>query len=371
MDAAVPPLDPEILRRSCSRFLSLDHRLDPAVVLARLAAYAERLGVGADRYGSGEPANMLEQRVAALLGKQAAVFLPTGTMAQMIALRILTGRSGCRRVAMHPRAHFEEYEARAYQELHGLSATRFGSYDALPTLTDLETLLAEPVGAVTLEMPLRRLGCLLHSWDELTAIAQRVRAGRIPLHLDGARLWESGPFYQRPYAEIAALFDTVYVAFDKGLGGLAGAMLAGDADFVAEARIWQRRAGGRMLRMYPYLLSALQELEERLPLMAAFHAKARAIAEALATLSGVLITPNPPQANAFLVTLPGSPAAAGQARLDIARETGLWLFDDLVDCPVQGLVSFEISVRGATLELDDLEIGRLLDDFRLRCAASV
>jgi threonine aldolase len=297
------------------------------------------------------------------------LFLPTGTMAQMVALRILTVRNGCRRVAMHPRAHFEEYEARAYQELHGLSATRFGSYDALPTLADLEVLLAEPVGAVTLEMPLRRLGCLLHSWDELTAIVQRVRASRVPLHLDGARLWESQPFYQRPYAEIAALFDTVYVAFDKGLGGLAGAMLAGDADFVAEARIWQRRAGGRMLRTYPYLLSALRGLEERLPLMGAFHAKARAVAQTLATLTCVLVTPNPPEANAFLVTLPGRPAAARQARLDIARETGLWLFDELVDCPVQGLVSFEISVRDATLELDDLEIGRLIDDFRLRCAA--
>jgi threonine aldolase len=370
MDAVAPAQDPEILRRSCSRFLSLDHRLDPAIALGELAAYAERLGVGADQYGAGDLANMLEQRVAELLGKQAALFLPSGKMAQMIALRILTGRSGCRRVAMHPRAHFEEYEARAYQELHGLTATRFGSYDALPTLADLETLLAEPVGAVTLEMPLRRLGCLLHSWDELTAIAQRVRAARVPLHLDGARLWESMPFYGRPYAEIAALFDTVYVAFDKGLGGLAGAMLAGDAEFVAEARIWQRRAGGRMLRMFPYLLSALQGLEARLPLMSEFHAKACAIARMLGTLAGVLITPNPPHANAFLVTLPGKPATARQARLDIARETGLWLFDELVDCPVQGLVSFEISVRGATLELEDHEIGSLVDDFRLRCAAS-
>jgi len=112
----------------------------------------------------------------------------------------------------------------------------------------------------------------------------------------------------------------------------------------------------------------LQGLEERLPLMGAFHAKARAIAQTLATLTGVLVTPNPPEANAFLVTLPGRPAAARQAGLDIARETGLWLFDELVDCPVQGLVSFEVSVRGATLDLDDLEIGRLIDDFRLRCA---
>src|SRR5579862_6108880 len=194
MDAVAPAQDRETLRRSCSRFLSLDHRLDPADALGELAAYAARLGGGADQYGEGDLANMLEQRVAELLGKPAALFLPSGTMAQMIALRILTGRSGCRRVAMHPRAHFEEYEARAYQELHGLTATRFGSYDALPTLADLETLLAEPVGVVAMEMPLRRLGCRLHPWDELAAIAARARASGVPLHLDGARLWESQPF---------------------------------------------------------------------------------------------------------------------------------------------------------------------------------
>jgi threonine aldolase len=370
MDAVAPSLDPVALRRACSRFLSLDHRPDPAAALAKLAAYAQRIGVGADQYGAGDLADVLERRVAELLGKEASLFLPSGKMAQMIALRILTGRSGCRRVAMHPRAHFEEYEARAYQELHGLTATRFGSHDALPTLLDLEALLVEPVGAVTLEMPLRRLGCLLHPWDELTAIAQRARASRVPLHLDGARLWESQPFYDRPHAEIAGLFDTVYVALDKGLGGLAGGMLAGDAGFIAEARIWQRRTGGRMLRTFPYLLSALQALEERLPLMGQFHAKARAIAATLDGLPGVLITPNPPQANAFLVTLPGSPTAARQARLDIARETSIWLFDELADCSVQGLVSFEISVRGATVELGDGEIGRVLDDFRLRCGAS-
>jgi threonine aldolase len=370
MDVPAPPPDRESARRACSHFLSLDRRPDPAVTLEKLAAYARRIDAGSDQYGAGDLAARLEQQIAELLGKEAALFLPSGKMAQMIALRILTGRSGCRRVAMHPRAHFEEYEAKAYQELHGLIATRFGSYDALPTLADLEALLAEPVGVVAMEMPLRRLGCRLHPWDELAAIAARARASRVPLHLDGARLWESQPFYGRPHAEIASLFDSVYVAFDKGLGGLTGGMLAGAAGYIEEARIWQRRAGGRMLRTFPYLLSALQGLEERLPLMAQFHAKARAVAAAIERLPGMLITPNPPQANAFLVTLPGTSAAARKAALDIAQERGVWLFDDLVDCPVQGLVSFEVSVRGATLELDDLQIADLIGDLRRRCAAS-
>jgi threonine aldolase len=162
MYVPAPPPDRESARRACSRFLSLDRRPDPAAALEKLAAYARRIDAGSDQYGAGDLAARLEQQIAELLGKEAALFLPSGKMAQMIALRILTGRSGCRRVAMHPRAHFEEYEAKAYQELHGLIATRFGSYDALPTLADLEALLAEPVGVVAMEMPLRRLGCRLH-----------------------------------------------------------------------------------------------------------------------------------------------------------------------------------------------------------------
>jgi len=90
------------------------------------------------------------------------------------------------------------------------------------------------------------------------------RERNITLQLDGARLWECQPFYQRSYAEIAALFDTVYVSFYKILGGITGAMLLGPEDVIAEARIWQRRHGGNLVRMFPFVLSAKQGLETRL-----------------------------------------------------------------------------------------------------------
>ena len=98
------------------------------------------------------------------------------------------------------------------------------------------------------------------------------------LHMDGARLWESGPFYDRPYAEIAGLFDSVYVSFYKGLAGITGAILAGTRDFIAEARVWQRRQGGNLFHMYPYVLTARRGLEQRLPRMAEYHRKALEIA---------------------------------------------------------------------------------------------
>jgi len=364
----ISSLDLDEVRRRCRRTLSLNVRPDPAESLKTLASFAEHLAVPADQYGEGELSRRLETNVCSLLGKEAALFLPSGKMAQMIALRIHAGRAGCARVAMHPRAHFEEYEAHAYQELYNLTAAQWGGYDTVPTAAELLGLMAEPLGAITVEMPLRRLGCRLLPWQELEVIAGAARKGGVALHLDGARLWESQPFYGKPHAEIAGLFDTVYVAFDKGLGALGGGMLAGSSSFIAEGRIWQRRAGGRMLRSFPYQLSALQALDERLPRMRAYHDRAKAIAAVLGPMPGLRVTPSIPEANAFLVTLEGTSGALLQARNDIADEHGTWLFEDIVSLPISGLISFEVTVREGAFALDDNEIEAMV---RLLAARAV
>lgn len=171
------------------------------------------------------------------------------------------------------------------------------------------------------------------------------------LHMDGARLWESQPFYDKSLAEIAAPFDTVYVALDKGLGGLAGAVLAGPKWAIDEVAIWQRRAGGRALRSFPYILSALKALEERLPRMNEFHNKAKELSLYISALEGVQISPPIPQANAFLVSFSGNPDRASDARDTVAEELGIWLFDAAVDCVDQSTVRFEVTVRGAAFDL--------------------
>ncbi|MBM3597778.1 MAG: threonine aldolase [Alphaproteobacteria bacterium] len=348
------------IKRRCRRFVSHDRPARPAEALRELAAYAG--DCEADKYNSGELVERLERRVAHLLGKEAVAYMPSGKLAQLAALRVLADRAGCRRVAMHPRSHFEEYELRAYQELWSMTAASFGGYDRLPTPVDLRGI-TEKLGALTLEMPLRRLGCVLQPWDELVEISQQARRRGIALHLDGARIWESQPHYGKPFAEIAALFDTVYVAFDKGLGGLAGAALAGSGPMIEEARVWQRRAGGRALRSFPYLLSALKGLDERLPRMADYHERAVAIAAALRTLPRVRVSPDPPHANAFHVIVEGACDRAREAALGISEETGVWLFDDPVDCPIQGLAMFEITVREAAFELTIDEIRDVVGRF--------
>lgn len=342
------------------RRLSLDNPPDPATSLKELSDYAG--SVPADKYMSGDLFDRLHDKVSGLLGKEAALYLPSGKLAQMASLKVLSERAQCSRIAMHPRSHFEEYEAHAYQELWGLTSAHLGGYDRLPGRDDLAAI-HEPLGAVTLELPCRRLGCLLPDWSELNDITGLAREKGIFLHMDGARLWESQPFYDRPLAEIAGLFDTVYVALDKGLGALGGAVIAGPQWVIDGVKIWQRRAGGQALRSFPYVLSALKALEDRLPMMTVFHQKAKSVAATLSTIPQVSVSPNPPAANAFLVSTFGIPARALDARDQVAKDHDIWLFDQPVDAVDQSVVRFEVSIRMAGLELPEDEIRLAIEHF--------
>jgi threonine aldolase len=174
--------------------------------------------------------------------------------------------------------------------------------------------------------------------------------------MDGARLWESAPYYARSYAEIAALFDTVYVSMYKGVGGIAGAALAGPADFVAEARVWQRRLGGNLVQLYPYVIAAREGLRLRLPRYAQYHERALHIAQALGEVSGIVVKPNPPQTNMIHVYLPGDAERLKAAALDIAREEKVALFTWLAPTDLPGYWMFELSVGDAAEALTDDEI---------------
>jgi beta-eliminating lyase len=211
--------------KACNRFLTHDYPKSPRQVLSELAEMTDP-ELEADRYGQGEVITRFEREVAALLGKEAAVFMPSGTMCQQIALRIWAQRRGTSNVAFHPKSHLETHEEKAYQRLHGLNGILVGSAERLLTLDDLKAI-AEPVGALLIELPQRDLGGQLPGWEALNEVIEWARERAIPTHLDGARLWECRPFYGREYAEIARLFDSVYVSFYKILGGIAGSILAG------------------------------------------------------------------------------------------------------------------------------------------------
>jgi threonine aldolase len=350
------------------RFLNAWHGTPPMrrrlEALAAAVDDAER----ADRYGEGERLGRLERRVAELLGKEAAVFMPSGTMAQQIALRIWCERGGRRTVAFHPTCHLELHEEKGYERLHGLHGTLVGDTHRLIELADLEAL-REPVAALLLELPQREIGGLLPGWDDLVAQTDWARERGVVLHLDGARLWEAQPFYARPHAEIAGLFDSVYVSFYKGLGGMAGAILAGDAELVAEAQVWQHRHGGTLVTVAPYVIAAETALDERLARMPAYLEHARALAAALATVEGIEVVPDPPQTPLFHVHLDGERAALVDAALSVAEERKVFLFADPSTTLTPGRHRHEVMVGEVTLELGPDEVRDLYAEVLARAAA--
>jgi threonine aldolase len=310
---------------ACERILSgFDPEArDPRKALLALADRAPE-EVQSDRYGSGPLAERLEERIAGLLGMEVAVWMPSGTMAQQIALRVHARRKRLNVVAFHPYCHLESHEEHAYQWLHDLRAVLLGDRDRLITPEDV-TQLREPVAALLLELPQRDLGGQLPAWEDLVAMCEAARTRGAALHLDGARLWQCPSFYGRPLEEIAGLFDTAYVSFYKDLGAPAGCALAGPQDLIDEARVWQVRHGGRLFSAYPFLLAAERGLDEVLPRLGDYVERARELGAALAELDDVSLVPDPPQTAMFHVLVRRPLHALEEASLDLAEETKAWL----------------------------------------------
>ncbi|MBT5509207.1 MAG: low specificity L-threonine aldolase, partial [Euryarchaeota archaeon] len=211
-------------------------------------------------------------------------------------------------------------EKYAYRELHQLSGVLVGNPGYLMTLDDLKAVKT-PIGTLLIELPQREIGGMLPAWDELTEIVAYARERGMSVHLDGARLWESQPFYDRPYTEICELFDTVYVSFYKILNGICGAMLLGEQHIIDEAKVWQRRHGGNLYQMYPFVLSAKMGLDQHLPHMKAYYDKAVDIAAALSQLDDIEIKPTIPNCNRMFIYFRRDSQRLMDTVLDIASET--------------------------------------------------
>jgi threonine aldolase len=201
------------------------------------------------------------------------------------------------------------------------------------------------LGAALVELPLRDAGCLVPPWEELVALAEAARASGVPLHVDGARLWEVQPHYDRPLAEIAALADSVYVSFYKGLGGLSGAAVVGDDAPMAELREWRQRMGGQVYRLTPYAVSGLVGLRDRLPRMGEYVAWARALAAELVS-AGLRVHPEPPPTNTFQV-FADAPVEEVRERLALFMErekvqpSGNWRATDVPGVSVTEVTAYD------------------------------
>jgi threonine aldolase len=310
---------------------------------------------------------VLERRVAELLGKPAALFFPTGTMAQQVTLRVHADRLGRQVVAFHPQAHPEAHELHGYQVVHGLRAHLLGDRYGPITAADLAAV-AEPLAAVLVELPQRDLGGQLPEWDDLVALVGAARAAGAAVHLDGARLWEAQPYYDRPHATIAALFDTCYVSLYKGLEGVRGAVLAGAAEHIDAAAAWRSRLGGSIPDAWPLAAAGLIGLDDLLPRMPAFLAHARGIAAALGAVPGVRVVVDPPQTPLFHIHLPVGPAALAAAARAMVAERKVHLLLYARSAPDPRASSFEVCVGENSIQFTPAEVAALVGELQDRAA---
>ncbi|WP_407704523.1 threonine aldolase family protein [Streptomyces spongiae] len=312
------------------------------------------LDESADIYGNGI-VEALEERVAGLLGKEAAVFFPTGTMAQQVALRVLAARTGNPAVALHALAHPEVHERKAFSEVSGLRPVQVTREPRLPTADEVRDF-EEPFGSLMLELPLRDAGFVLPTWEELSEVVAAARERDAVVHFDGARLWETTVHFGRPLEEIADLADSVYVSLYKSLGGFGGAAVAGPRWLADEAKAWRHRYGGQVFQQFPTALSALAGLERELPRLPDYVTHARVVAAALregfaaAGVPWARVHPEEPHTHEFQVWLPYDADVLSEAAIRQGEQTGTLLFASVWDPGGPGLSYTEVAVRAAGLE---------------------
>lgn len=329
------------IKQACEFVLSRPLPPPPAETLARLAAHPEAVDA-IDDYGAGGAVARLEEATTARLGKEAGLFFIKGVTAQLCVLRAHAQARGCSNVVIHPMSHMDIDEASAIERVGKLQAIRLGRF--APFNADALASLTEPLAAVVVELPLRRAGFLLPDLEDLRAISAWCRAHSVPLHFDGARLWEAAAGYGLTEAELAALADSVYVSYYKGLGGLGGALVAGTRTLIESLRPWKTRYGGDLFTAYPQAISALAGLQSLQPRMHEFVERARGLAAGLAGLPGLIVHPRPPHTNAFQVWIPGAAASLAGAHARFAAERKLWLFDGFSEAPLAGHAMAEIQI---------------------------
>ena len=282
--------------------------------------------VGDDQYGEDPSVNRLQEEIAELLGKEAALFVPSGTMANQIGLKILT-RPGDE-VVLGDEAHIVWHESGAGAANSGVQFTVVGRGGVF-TATDLRAaykppghIVFPPTSLVAIENTHNRGGGVVFPQHEVVAVCDAARELGLASYLDGARLFNAAAACGRSLAELAAPFDLVSVALSKGLGCPVGSLIAGRRDDISRARRARRMFGGAMRQSGILAAAGLYALEHNLARLAEDHANARLLAERLVGLRGVGLDLATVQSNIVIFRMEqGAPDAA--TIVARAQETGV------------------------------------------------
>ncbi|HEY4015708.1 MAG TPA: GntG family PLP-dependent aldolase [Polyangiaceae bacterium] len=292
----------------------------PTAEMRAVMASAE---VGDDVFREDPTTRALEERVASLLGKEAALFVPSGTMGNQIALLLHTQRGS--EVIVGEGSHVANNESGAGAAWSGVqfaTAGRGGLFGA----HDVRALVRPPLemlpqtSLVCVENTHNRAGGRVFPQRDVVAVVEEARRHRLPVHLDGARIWNAAVASGSSEAELAAPFDTVNVCFSKGLGAPAGSALLGPRPLIERARRFRKMLGGGMRQSGVLAAACLFALERHRARLVDDHTSARRIAEVLGRCPGVMSDADSVESNIVVVEL-AAPRAAEVVRA--AEEQGV------------------------------------------------
>jgi threonine aldolase len=271
--------------------------------------------VGDDQFGEDPTINELQARVAALLGKEAALWLPTGTMANQVALRALT-RPGDD-VIVSRESHAVWHETGGGAANAGVQFTEIGaagSFTAaefVAAVKPRDHMLYPPTTLVEVENTHNRAGGIVVDQREAIRLCAAARERQVTSFLDGARLWNAAAARQVDVGELAAPFDVVSVALSKGLGAPGGSLLAGPRDVIRACVRHRRMLGGAMRQVGIFGAAGLYALEHHRQRLTEDHDHAKLIATRLRANTHVRLVADPVETNIVIVSLgPGAPDAA-------------------------------------------------------------
>ncbi|UCG38516.1 MAG: threonine aldolase family protein, partial [bacterium] len=290
-----------------SKIRIIDLRSDtvtrPTREMRKAMAEAE---VGDDVYGEDPTVNRLEEVAARRMGYEAALYVPTGTMGNQVALAVHT-RPGEEAVC-DADSHIVHYEMAAMAALSGLLPRALVTEDGFPTPDQVSEAIRPDIGylartgIVTLENTHNRAGGRVMAVGRQREIQAVARARGVPVHLDGARIFNAAAALGVDAGEVAAGFDSVMFCLSKGLGAPVGSVLCGGRDFIREARRVRKRFGGGMRQVGVLAAAGLVALESMTGRLVQDHETARQLAEGLSRIPGIAF-PAMPQTNILIFTV--------------------------------------------------------------------
>jgi threonine aldolase len=311
-----------------ARLTTVDLRSDtvtkPTPEMRRAMAEAE---VGDDVYGEDPTINRLERRAAEVFEREAAIFVPSGSMGNTIAIKIHT-RPG-QEVICDERGHVFNYEMAMMAHFSGCLARPIYGEDGILRWPQIErkispkTYYYAQTGLVSLENTHNMGGGTVYPQVIADEICEGAHAAGLPVHLDGARVFNASVALRRPVAEITRKFDSVMFCLSKGLGAPVGSLLVGSKQFITQARVYRKALGGGMRQAGVLAAAGLIALEEMPKRLHVDHENAKFLAEGLARLTGIKIDPAKVMTNILVCDISGTGMTSGEFARRLAEKNVL------------------------------------------------